>query len=37
MDTITNALTLKEEAPRSHVALAYISIGLLVGTFFLSK
>lgn len=37
MDTITNAIMLKEETPRSHVALAYFSIGLLVGTFFLSK
>lgn len=37
MDTITNALMLKEEAPRSHVAITYFSIGLLVGAFFLSK
>lgn len=37
METITNALTLKETATRGQVAMVYGAIGLFVGVFFLSN
>ncbi|AAG00438.1 P10 membrane protein [Pseudomonas phage phi13] len=37
MNKVTNALLLKDEAPRSHVAIAYGLIGLVVGAFVLSN
>lgn len=35
MEKVTNALMLKEESPRSHVAIFYGLTGLIVGTLFL--
>lgn len=37
MEKLTNALLLKEKAPRSHVALAYGIGGLLIGMLVLVK
>lgn len=37
MNKITDALLLKDEAPRSHVALTYGIAGLIVGVLFLSN
>lgn len=37
METITNALTLKEEATRGQVAMLYGVIGLFVGVFLLGN
>lgn len=36
MNKITDALTLKDTAPRSHVAMVYGIGGLIIGTLFLS-
>lgn len=37
MDTLTNAILLKDAAPRSHVAVAYGVAGLLVGILVFGK
>lgn len=37
MEKITDALTLKDTAPRSHVAMTYGLIGLFVGAFVLGR
>lgn len=37
MNKITDALLLKDEVPRSHVALTYGIAGLIVGALFLSN
>lgn len=37
MDTLTNAIMLRNEAPRSHIALTYGIAGLLVGMLFLGN
>lgn len=37
METLTDALTLKETATRGQVAMMYGAIGLFVGMFFLGK
>lgn len=37
MDKITNAVLLRNDAPRSHVALTYGIAGILVGVLFLGN
>lgn len=37
MDKLTNALMLKDEAPRSHVAMIYGVAGIAIGMFVLGN